>query len=127
MVTITSGSAHSATVARLLDAIKRRGLTVFAQIDHGAAAHDAGMELGAEVVILFGDPRVGTLLMQADRRVGIELPLRILVWDQGDRTLVGHNDPRELAGVYRLPTATPTLDAMSSLLQTLAAEAAVGS
>jgi uncharacterized protein (DUF302 family) len=121
---VVSSSGHAATLTRLLDAIARRGLTVFAQIDHAAAAREASMELPAEVVVLFGNPRAGTPLMQEDPRVGIELPLRILVWDQGGRTLVGYNDPQDLAGSYELRATSATLAAMSSLLQDLAAAAA---
>jgi uncharacterized protein (DUF302 family) len=124
MITVVSSSGHAATLTRLLDAIARRGLTVFAQIDHAAAAREASMELPAEVVVLFGNPRAGTPLMQEDPRVGIELPLRILVWDQGGRTLVGYNDPQDLAGSYELRATSATLAAMSSLLQDLAAAAA---
>jgi uncharacterized protein (DUF302 family) len=124
MITVVSSSGHAATLTRLLDAIARRGLTVFAQIDHAAAAREASMELPAEVVVLFGNPRAGTPLMQEDPRVGIELPLRILVWDQEGRTLVGYNDPQDLAGSYELRATSATLAAMSSLLQDLAAAAA---
>jgi uncharacterized protein (DUF302 family) len=124
MITIVSSSEHGETVTRLLDAISQRGLTVFAQIDHAAGARQAGMDLPDEVVILFGNPRTGTPLMQADPRVGIELPLRLLVWSQDGQTIVGYNDPKDLGGAYDLTTQATTLDAMSSLLDALANEAA---
>ena len=124
MLTTVSSSGHGDTVTRLLDAISQKGLQVFAQIDHAAAAREAGMDLPDEVVILFGNPRAGTPLMQADPGVGIELPLRMLVWDQGGKTIVGYNDPKGLAGAYNLTTQAPTLDAMSSLLHALANDAA---
>jgi uncharacterized protein (DUF302 family) len=89
MVTVASSSGHSATLTRLLESIVRRGLTVFAQIDHAAAARGVGMELADEVVVVFGNPSAGTPLMQKDARVGIELPLRILVWDEEGQTIVG--------------------------------------
>jgi uncharacterized protein (DUF302 family) len=100
MLTMASSFEHDETVARVLDAISQKGLTVFAQFDHAAGARDAGMDLSNEVVIVFGNPRAGTPLMQADPRVGIELPLRVLVWDQDGQTLVGYNDPRDWAGPY---------------------------
>ncbi len=124
MLTTVSSSGRGETVTRLLDAISQKGLTVFAQIDHAAAAREAGMDLPDEVVIVFGSPRAGTPLMQADPRVGIELPLRMLVWNQRGQTIVGYNDPKGLAGAYNLTTQAPTLDAMSSLLQALADDAA---
>lgn len=124
MLTTVSSFGHGETVTRLLDAISQKGLVVFAQIDHAAAAREAGMDLPDEVVIVFGSPRAGTPLMQADPRVGIELPLRMLVWSEGGQTIVGYNDPTSLAGAYDLTTQARTLDAMSSLLQALANEAA---
>jgi uncharacterized protein (DUF302 family) len=124
MLTMASSFEHDETVARVLDAISQKGLTVFAQFDHAAGARDAGMDLSNEVVIVFGNPRAGTPLMQADPRVGIELPLRVLVWDQDGQTLVGYNDPRDWAGPYDLTTHAGVLDAMSSLLDRLANDAA---
>jgi uncharacterized protein (DUF302 family) len=124
MLTTVSSSGHGETVTRLLDAISQKGLMVFAQIDHAAAAREAGMDLPEEVVIVFGNPRAGTALMQADPRVGIELPLRMLVWNQGGQTIVGYNDPKCLAGPYNLTTQATMLDAMSSLLHALANDAA---
>ena len=82
------------------------------------------MELPNEVVVLFGNPRGGTPLMQQDPRIGIELPLRILVWDHGDDTNVGFKDLRSLSDVYDVPGQAATLEAMSSLLDQLANEAA---
>jgi uncharacterized protein (DUF302 family) len=124
MFSVVSSSGHDETVTRLLGAISQKGLAVFAQIDHAAAAREAGMDLPDEVVILFGNPRAGTPLMQADPRVGIELPLRMLVWSEGGQTIIGYNDPTGLTGAYDLTAHASTLDAMSSLLRALANEAA---
>jgi uncharacterized protein (DUF302 family) len=119
-----SSSGYAETLARLHAGIERRQLTVFAQVDHASGAREAGLELEDEIVVLLGSPRAGTPLMQADRRIGIELPLRILVWREGGDVLVGHQDPRELAGSYEVSSLAPTLEAMASLLDELTAEAA---
>jgi uncharacterized protein (DUF302 family) len=124
MITVTSAHDFSATLTRLQDALARRGLTVFAQFDHAAAARAAGTELPDETVVVFGDPRGGTPLMQDDARVGIELPLRMLVWDAGDGTRLGYGEPRELANRYDVGEHAETLAAMASLLDRLAAEVA---
>ncbi len=108
---------------RLLESIAARGLGVFAQIDHAAAAREVGMELADEAVVVFGNPRAGTPLMQQDPRIGIELPLRVLVWDRGDATVVGYVDPRKLAHAYEVGGLSSTLDAMASLLCDLAHDA----
>jgi uncharacterized protein (DUF302 family) len=111
-------------MSRLSEAIAGRGLTLFAQIDHAGAANEAGLELAPEAVVLFGNPRAGTPLMQSDPRIGAELPLRMLVWQDGDGALLGYNDPRELAARYDVEQHGATLEAMSALLAALAADAA---
>ena len=82
------------------------------------------MDLPPEAVVAFGNPSAGTPLMQDDPQVGIELPLRILLWDSGGVTMIGYNDPRELSGVYDVGENAATLDAMAGLLSNLAEEAA---
>jgi len=124
LVVTRSSSGYGGTVSALLDGIVRRELTVFARIDHGAGAREAGLELGDEEVVLFGNPQAGTLLMQDDRTVGIELPLRMLVWRDGDEVLIGYRDPRELAREYGVGAHEATLEQMAGLLAQLAAEAA---
>lgn len=124
MISVLSSSGFSETLSRLLDAIARRGLTVFAQIDHAAAAREVGMQLANEVVVVFGNPQAGTPLMQDDPRVGIELPLRVLVWEEGSKGVVGYNDPKSLADSYNLTGQGSTLDTMSALLHALANTAA---
>ena len=124
MPTVVSSSGHAATLRRLLDAIAGHGMTVFAQFDHSRMAREVGLELADEVVVVFGNPQAGTPLMQADPRVGIELPLRMLVWDAGEEILVGYNDPREFARSYEVGSETARLDGMASLLDALAQEAA---
>jgi len=120
----TSTHGFDETMRALVDAIEQRGLTIFALIDHAAGAREAGLELEDEQLILFGNPRAGTPLMQADRRVGIELPLRLLVWLEGATVHVGYDDPRELAGRYDVEANRPTLVKMAALLEVLAAAAA---
>ncbi len=124
MVIGSSKNGFPETLSNLVGAITGRGLAVFAQIDHAAAARDVGLEMPPEVVVLFGNPRAGTPLMQNDPRIGIELPLRILVWDADGGTLVGYNDPRDLRRNYAVGQQGATLEAMSKLLAELAHEAA---
>jgi uncharacterized protein (DUF302 family) len=110
---------------RLIDAVQRRGLTVFARIDHAAAAREVGLELADEQVLVFGSPQAGTALMQDDPRIGIELPLRMLVWAGENGVNVGYDDPRMLADRYAVIAHAQTLDAMAQLLTALAAAATV--
>src|SRR6185437_6591153 len=87
----------AATVAALQAALERRAVRVFAVIDHSAGAASVGLTLADEVVVIFGNPAVGTAIMQADPRAGIELPLRMLIWDDGGTTQIAYEDPHALA------------------------------
>jgi uncharacterized protein (DUF302 family) len=124
MLVTRSRYDHAETVRRLLTAIERRRLTVFARIDHAAAAREAGLELAPEEVFVFGNPKAGTALMQTDPRIGIELPLRILAWEDQDGALLGYDDPPEFAERYSVARHAPTLQAMAGLLADLITEAA---
>ena len=124
MLTHASSKGYAETLSQLLAAIKGRGLTVFAQFDHAAGARDVDMELAPEIVVVFGNPRAGTPLMQDDPRIGIELPLRIVVWSSSDATMIGYNDPRELAAIYEVSEHAQALGAMAAQLSELAQEAA---
>jgi uncharacterized protein (DUF302 family) len=124
MRSVVAASPHRETLNRILEAISRRGLTVFTQIDHAAAAREAGMDLADEVVVVFGNPRAGTPLMQLDPRIGIELPLRLLLWVHEGEVRIGYEDPRELASRYDVGPQAETLEAMASLLAQIAREAA---
>lgn len=125
MSLITRESQHDVrhTTGRLIAALERRGITVFARIDHAAGAREAGLKLADEEVLIFGDARVGTPLMQSDAEVGYELPLRILVWEDGGSTRIGYASPAELADGFSLAGREEILRRMESLLAELSAEA----
>jgi uncharacterized protein (DUF302 family) len=111
------------TVDRLVAALDGRGIRVFARIDHAAGAREAGLELADEQLLVFGDPRVGTLLMQDDAAVGYELPLRLLVWDDDGATSIGWRPTTELAAEYAVSTRVEVLERIEGLLEQLVAEA----
>ena len=82
-----SGFGPKETMDRLVAAVTGRGMVILARIDHAAAAAKVGMELRPTEVVLFGNPRGGTPLMQAVQTMGIDLPLKALVWqDEAGRT-----------------------------------------
>jgi uncharacterized protein (DUF302 family) len=118
-----SASGYAETVGLLIEAIERRGLTVFAHIDHAAGARNVGMELADEQVVIFGSPQAGTPLMQSDPEIGIELPLRILLWRNGDDVLAGYRDPRDLSAMYDVGSDQAILEKMAVLLESVVAEA----
>jgi uncharacterized protein (DUF302 family) len=125
MVVKRTAYGYRETAVRVTEAIESRGLTLFARIDHAAGARAAGLELADEQVLLFGNPRAGTPLMRSDPRVGIELPLRILIWADASGVLLGYRDPRELDGPYDIGAEEqPILEQMAMLLAQVVDEAA---
>lgn len=125
MALVVTRSPHDVptTVERLTAALHRRGVEVFARIDHAGGARAAGLELADEVLLVFGNPAVGTALMQADPRAGIDLPLRVLVWSRDGATAVGFRDPHGLAADFGLDGLGGVLDRLRGLLDELVAEA----
>jgi beta-galactosidase len=107
---------------RLVAALARREIAVFARVDHGGGARAAGLELAQEELLIFGDPQVGTLLMQSDPEIGYELPLRVLVWQAAGRTQIGYRSPAELAGEYEVGVQAETLTRIGRLLEELVGE-----
>ena len=92
------------TMRRIEETARRKGLTVFARIDHGGNARDVGLTMQEEQLIVFGDPRAGTPLMVARPLVGLELPLRVLVWqDPWGRVWVSYNQSAFIAQRFGLP------------------------
>lgn len=106
------------TVRRLEVAIARYGMTVFTRIDHGAGAEKVGLDLPPTIVILFGNARAGTPLMQARPTIGIDLPLKVLVWQDGEGTWLGYNDPVWISRRHGLPedgSADLIIEAMGAI------------
>ena len=123
---VVAPSAHDVptTVARLVAALDRRGITVFATIDHATGARQVGLELADEVLLVFGNPAGGTAVMQADPRAGLDLPLRVLVWSRGGATSIAFHDPRALADAYDLAGVAPVLERLRTVLEAVTGEAA---
>lgn len=93
---VAKRSSHGVaeTVDRLEAALKEKGLTVFARIDHAAGASDAGLELRPTTLLIFGNPKLGTPLMQAQQTVGLDLPQKALVYEAADgQVFLAYNDP----------------------------------
>ena len=124
MVELTASGDAAQVEARLRDALDEHGLQLFARIDHAAGARKADVELEPDVLLIFGNTSVGTPLMQADPRVGIELPLRMLIWQDPNGTRIGYLDPRELADRYALDGHEQTLERQAAVLTKLAAASA---
>lgn len=83
--------------------VAARGLKLFAVIDHSGEAEAVGLELRDTKVVVFGSPAAGTPVMQAQPLVALELPLKLLIWDDGGQTKVSYTAPAALAERYGLP------------------------
>lgn len=77
----------SETLDRLESLVRDKGMTVFARIDHASGAHGVGLELRPTELLIFGNPKVGTLLMQSNQLAGIDLPVKALAWEDADGTV----------------------------------------
>ena len=117
-------SRHSAveTLERLEAVIARQGMAVFARIDHGAAAEKVGQELRPTVVVFFGNPRAGTPAMRATPTIAIDLPLRMLIWQDEKGTWLAYNEPGWLFRRHGI-IDDGTADVMNDVLASIAAEA----
>jgi uncharacterized protein (DUF302 family) len=127
LVTLKSAFPVKETVDRLVQRVEAKGLTVFCRIDHAANAVSAGLKLRPTEVLIFGNAKGGTPLMQAMQTIGIDLPLKALAWeDAAGQTWLAYNDPVWLTarhGIEALGIAPAT--AMRTLLATVAQGAAV--
>src|SRR5258705_13341116 len=114
------------TMDRLAAVVTDQGMTVLARIDHAAAAAKAGMELRPTEVLIFGNPKAGTPLMQAAQTIGIDLPLKALVWQDGSGDMwLSYNDPSWFAKRHGLDREVEaTINAMTGALETIARAAA---
>jgi len=127
LITVRSRNSVKVTVDRLDARLKAGGITVFARIDHGAGATSAGMPLRPTELLVFGNPKAGTPLMQVNQTIGIDLPLKVLVWeDAGGGVWITYNDPTWLAKRHKLGgNAAEAVEAIAGALAKLA-EAAAG-
>jgi uncharacterized protein (DUF302 family) len=126
LITVDSMYSAAETLTRLQSALHAAEMTVFATIDHADAAKNAGLALRPTTVIAFGNPAAGTKLMQANQVAGIDLPLKILVWeDESGTAKLTYNDPGYLAARHMLGAETALVIAgMTKFLASLTQEVA---
>jgi uncharacterized protein (DUF302 family) len=89
-------------VGRLTALITAKGLTLFSVVDHSGEARKRGLELRDTKLVTFGDPVAGTPVMQAEPLAALDLPLKVLVWDDAGQTRVSYTAPSTLAARYQL-------------------------
>ena len=121
LTTLRSSHGPKDTMNRRAE-VKAKGMTVFARIDHAAGAAEMGLSLRPTEVLIFGNAKAGTPLMQADQRIGIDLPLKMLAWeDAAGKTWLSYNDPAWLAQRHGIGHgADPTVQALTAALDAIA-------
>jgi uncharacterized protein (DUF302 family) len=125
LTTSTSTFSAKETMDRLEAEIRAAGMTVFSRVDHAAGAASAGLPLRPTELLIFGSAKAGTPLMQAGQTVGIDLPLKALVYqDASGKVWVAYNDPNWIARRHGLGEAlAPNLIAMAAALKSVVAKA----
>ena len=112
-------------MGRLEAEIRAHGMTVFARIDHAAGAAEVGLTLAPTELIIFGNARGGTPLMQFVQTVGIDLPLKALVWeDTAGKTWISYNEPSWIAQRHSVANAEPVVSKMAAALSAMSKAAA---
>jgi uncharacterized protein (DUF302 family) len=104
MVLLPAQGSVADAWTRLDAAVVERGLTVFARIDFAADAAAVGMHLRPTRLLVFGNPRAGTPLLAAAPTAGIDLPLKVLIWEDAQgRVTVGYNSPAWIGARHGVP------------------------
>lgn len=105
---------------RLISILETMKAPVFSKIDHKANAVSVGLDMKNARVVSFGNPAVGTFLMQENPEAALDLPLKILVWDSPDGTVLSWNDPAWIARRYGINPENDTVKKMQKMFETLA-------
>lgn len=119
-------SAHSVkdTADKLETVLNSKGMNVFGRINHAAGAEKAGLSLKPTEVVIFGNPKVGTPLMNCERTIAIDLPQKALIWeDDGGEVWLAYNDPAELAKRHDLTGCEAVIEKVTGALANFAAAA----
>ena len=125
LTTVPSHFEPKETMDRLEAEVRRNGMEVFVRIDHAAGATKVGLMLPPTELIIFGNARGGTPLMQSVQTVGIDLPLKALVWqDPAGKTWISYNEPKWTAGRHGIHNAQAVLNTMADVLRTISRQAA---
>jgi uncharacterized protein (DUF302 family) len=120
LVSVPSPHSAAETAARLEKALKAKGIHLFARVDHAAGAREAGMPLRPTLVLLFGNPTAGTPLMQSNQTIGIDLPLKVLIWEDAQgRTWLSYNEPDDLVRRHHVADRAEAVKAMTAGLEAL--------
>ena len=124
LVTLKSSHSVSATADKLITVLKDKGMNVMNRISHSEGAASAGLELPPTELVIFGNPKVGTPLMQCARTVAIDLPQKALIWeDESGQVWLGYNDPGYLKQRHGIEGCDAVLEKVAGALNNFATAA----
>jgi len=124
VITVASNHSVQITLDRLTEIMTAKGITIFARVDHAAGAKKVDKELGPTQLLIFGNPKLGTPLMQSDVKIGLDLPLKALAWRDSDgKVWVSYNDPAYLKTRYDMSDRDPVFEKMTGVLKMLIGKA----
>ncbi len=111
-----SASDVATTADKLVAAVEGAGAKVFARVDHAAGAASIDAELAPMTLVMFGNPKLGTPILQSAPQAGLDLPIRVLIWDDGGATKIGYLDPADLKARYSVEGADKSFEMMTGAL-----------
>ncbi|WP_148862138.1 DUF302 domain-containing protein [Marinobacter fonticola] len=121
LVTVKSSHSVNDTADKLKDVLNAKGMTVFKRINHTDGAKGVGLDLRPTELIVFGNPKVGTPLMQCAQSVAIDLPQKALVWEDADgQVWLGYNDPQYLKKRHNIEGCDEEMEKIEAALRSLA-------
>jgi uncharacterized protein (DUF302 family) len=121
LIALQSTRRHSETVARFKELLAKKGIRLFCEIDHAAEAKKAGLSLRPTLVLIFGNPQAGTPLMQSQQTIGLDLPLRALVWeDEAGKVWLTYHSLESLARHHHVSDRDEAVKALDAGLAALA-------
>ena len=127
MITKKSKNDVATTLDRLEGVLKEKGIGIIARVDHTAAAKKVDMELRPTQVLFFGNPKLGTPLMQINQTAGLDLPMRVLAWeDESGQTWLGYNAPQDIAELHNVTDSPEAINMLSTAIENFT-EHAIGS
>ena len=109
MIVVEQSENFDTVIDTLTEAIAEKELTLLSTIDHQANAEKVNLQLRPTITLLFGNPKIGTQLMKSDQRIGLDLPLKMVIWeDENDTTFIGYYDASTLTGRYDIDDLATT-------------------
>ena len=125
VVTIESAHDVATTIDRLAAAVEDAGAKVFARVDHAAGAASVDQNLRPTQMLMFGNPKLGTPALQASQTIGMDLPLRVVAWeDESGKVMLSYTDPATMAARHGIAADHPVIAKMTGALANLTGKAA---